>query len=251
MVNRTQRKIFYGAGYLLLFTLFGVLVYSATRQEPSCFDGVQNQEEEGIDCGGPCDEDCALRFLEAPRITDTKFVVVDGFIVVVGELYNPNEAYGARLIDYTISVSSADGRVRYSTSGTTFLYGGERKLIIEAIPEANVGVFERVEITIENPLWERIGAFSEPRLTLLVESVVYNESEGGLRIHGRIRNEEARRASVVNIAAVLYDKNGRLAGASKTEIALEEFEEKEFVILHPFVDDINTELTAISYEARR
>lgn len=45
----------------------GALLVNVTF-EPTCFDGIQNQGEVGIDCGGPCDE-CAIVSLEAPEST--------------------------------------------------------------------------------------------------------------------------------------------------------------------------------------
>ena len=38
---------------LILITI-AVVVFSYLYEAPTCIDGKQNQEEDGIDCGGPC-----------------------------------------------------------------------------------------------------------------------------------------------------------------------------------------------------
>ena len=49
-----QKRINIILFYLLLLALFFGFIYFMTRPEMTCTDGIKNQGEEGIDCGGPC-----------------------------------------------------------------------------------------------------------------------------------------------------------------------------------------------------
>ena len=49
---KKQLKIFSGFAVLVLLIVLGGIYYF--EPSPSCFDKIQNQNEEGIDCGGVC-----------------------------------------------------------------------------------------------------------------------------------------------------------------------------------------------------
>jgi len=42
----------------LIFLIAGIAIFSSCKDDPTCFDGEQNQGELGIDCCGPCDSAC-------------------------------------------------------------------------------------------------------------------------------------------------------------------------------------------------
>ena len=55
MSYKSRKQFFYGIIYLVIFGLIGAGIYFAlTSKEATCFDGIQNQNEEGVDCGGSC-----------------------------------------------------------------------------------------------------------------------------------------------------------------------------------------------------
>ena len=61
----TQRQLFYALGALFIVVVLGTLVwYGFFYQRATCTDNIQNQNEEGVDCGGVCAKLCV-----APPVT--------------------------------------------------------------------------------------------------------------------------------------------------------------------------------------
>ena len=53
------RRVQYGGGVAVFFiALFTAVYYLYLFQPASCFDGIQNHGETGVDCGGPCVRIC-------------------------------------------------------------------------------------------------------------------------------------------------------------------------------------------------
>ena len=60
-----KRQIIYLAlvvGFFIFVTT--VFLFFLLYETPTCFDGKQNQEEIGIDCGGPCVRLCVFQVEE-------------------------------------------------------------------------------------------------------------------------------------------------------------------------------------------
>ena len=66
------RRLYYGSGFFLVSALFCVGIYFVFFAQPAtCFDGVMNGSETGIDCGGGCVRVCAAD-VAAPRVVWAK-----------------------------------------------------------------------------------------------------------------------------------------------------------------------------------
>lgn len=61
-----KRKLF---SYYTFFLLLSLLIFSCRKEESeSCSDGIKNQSETGIDCGGPCGNVCDTVKIQLPFI---------------------------------------------------------------------------------------------------------------------------------------------------------------------------------------
>lgn len=115
------RRIQYGSGFALVWLLVGVLVYFTNYYEPaSCFDGVMNASERGIDCGGGCVRICAMDTLP-PRVVWAKsFEIAPGQYNAVAYVENPNQTAATPELAYTFELLR-DGVVVGQVSGVTVL----------------------------------------------------------------------------------------------------------------------------------
>ena len=67
-MQRRIKKIVYGVFWNALLLGIVILVYITWLvPKPSCTDGIQNQNETGVDCGGSCTA-CSLKHLEQMRV---------------------------------------------------------------------------------------------------------------------------------------------------------------------------------------
>ena len=98
---------------------FLVIVSIATfYKAPSCSDGVQNQGEAGIDCGGPCLYRCTAQE-QPPTVLFTKAIPNgEGRIDAVAEVENKNPDAAAKNVPYRITFYGADQVLVGEVSGT-------------------------------------------------------------------------------------------------------------------------------------
>ena len=59
MTWAAKRQLQYLSGFLaIILVIVLIIIAPYLRSDPTCFDGKQNGNEEGIDCGGSCDLIC-------------------------------------------------------------------------------------------------------------------------------------------------------------------------------------------------
>ena len=69
------------------------IIWYANYTPPSCFDSKQNQDEEGVDCGGKNCIPCANKIAEPTILWSRFFVLKDGFVDGAALIENPNEFF--------------------------------------------------------------------------------------------------------------------------------------------------------------
>lgn len=103
-----QRLIILGVGgsIVLLFTL-GVVWVSFTGA-PSCTDRKLNQQEEGIDCGGPCSKLCTETSL-APNIVFARSIKQGNHTDLIAHVENKTPSAGSARATFSIQGFSGNG----------------------------------------------------------------------------------------------------------------------------------------------
>ena len=115
------RRFYYGSGFLLFWVLVGTWAYFAHFYvPPSCFDGEQNGDETGIDCGGVCVRICASEVTPPSIRWAQSFKVVDGQYNAVAYIENQNANAAAPEVGYSFSLYDDNGLITES-KGTTIL----------------------------------------------------------------------------------------------------------------------------------
>ena len=88
-----RRKLIYATIAVgMIITVLLILYFSLFYRTPTCFDGIMNGSESGIDCGGKCSRLCQNAFLQ-PHIEwgEAKLEKVsDGLYNVSSYIVNPN-----------------------------------------------------------------------------------------------------------------------------------------------------------------
>ena len=80
----------------------GFIAYRVLYEAPTCSDGVQNGDEEGVDCGGACDRVCSFQAVDPIVLWERFFEVGPGVYNTVALIENPNVNTIAR--DVTVCV---------------------------------------------------------------------------------------------------------------------------------------------------
>ena len=195
-------------------------------KSPTCFDGVQNEGEFGIDCGGPCQKLCQSAFLPAKILWSDSEVIAPGTYNLAAYIQNPN-IYGVAVnVPYTFSFFDDQGVLITQVHGTmvsppnrdTLAFAGAVK-VGARIPAKN-GVtftFDRDPIWIK--AFDSLGNISIGTPEYKENSVTSSAaSQGGVGAYLQvpIGNRALVPYTGVTVFAVLYDRNGNHVGFSKT-----------------------------------
>ncbi len=230
-----NKKIIYGFFFLLVAAGIGLLVYqSFLKPAPSCTDGIQNQGEEKIDCGGPCTA-CELIELQDLRVTRAPkvFAAGDGTIAVVAEVLNPNRDYTAKTFPYTLLIYESSGRLIEEVAGETSAGALRRVLILETGVKTYHKSIARMELRLGTPGWEK--SITALRPSVSVSSGPETTNSGSLiRVSGSVKNESSFDVSGVRLIAVIADQYGKELFASKTILsAIPASGERDFSVAFP------------------
>jgi len=232
---RFRKRLFYILFLLLIITLFFFPKFYRIIFYPSCYNGKQDFNEEGIDCGGPC-VPCEVKKLQ-DLIIEKPIVLIypDNTMDIVGIVKNPNKKYGLREFEYKFILYGSN-KEKYEINGRSFILPMENKYIIEQNKELPNFVISDSELKIyfDERNWEAIN-FEPIKITLLNYSVENNEFKG------EILNENYVDYPQVNLNFIFKDEIGDIVGTFKTVVyELKSGEKREIYInnLPKFIGDV-------------
>jgi len=217
---RIRRQFVVVLVVLTPFVLIGYFLVLKLLPTPTCFDNRKNQEERGIDCGGPCIP-CELRNPEQLEIFWVHLVPVRKNIYDVAVfLRNPNEVLSSSDLEYEFSLFDEVGLVTIKT-GHTFILPQEQVHIIEANIKTNRPV-NKVEFRVLKMGWQ---LRSKERFNLVTERLDYKVVEEKNRKQGLVEanifNQTPFSFREVEINFVVLDKDSNLLGVNR--IVVENF----------------------------
>ena len=222
----SRRKVLYlaVAGAIaagVLFVLYGVFFTAA----PTCFDGTQNQNERGIDCGGVCTLLCSnierqpvvlwARSFQTDTLSTTLGQV--GIYTVAAYVQNQNGSAGARAMRYSFQLFDEKNSLVVERDGVIDLPPVQTIPIVEQ--NINVGTRSIARVLFafsEVPVWERVPASNIPTLQVSQQ----NLASDGSRLSATVTNNSEADAPELAVVAVLFDQAGIARAASKSILSL-------------------------------
>lgn len=206
----TKRQLQYalvvlGAILVAAIALWFTFFYKA----PTCSDGVMNQKEEGVDCGGQCTKVC-----EAPAVSalwSRSVKVADGVYHAVAMVRNPATDAGTNNLPYTFFLYDADNILVAQRSGSMILEPGETVPLLET----NIVTRERVPVKtfveFGRAIWRERSRTQSP---VVVNSEVFDPE--ALRLTARVSNSTPTLVPKVILTALVYGKDEVVIAASQT-----------------------------------
>lgn len=217
MSRRLTKQIFIAFIFFIILAVGFFLIYFAVQLEPSCSDGIKNQNETDIDCGGVCSS-CELARPEKIEVVWSKAVLSqNNFYDVAVKINNPNQNLGSNQIPYALRLYDRNNVLAGERSGTTFILPNQTKYIIELKIES-AEVVNNIQISFGEIKWQ-LSEESLPRLTILQKeySRLDNTPEGD-QVKGIIVNESEVSFSKVYVSILLFDSDHKLVGLNIAEI---------------------------------
>jgi hypothetical protein len=211
--------------YVIILIVFvgtlGLLVtYPYFHKAPTCFDGKQNGNETGIDCGGSCALACTDQVNKISILWARSFEVVPGRYNAVAYLENKNTTAAVDKITYTFRFADQNNVYIGKRDGTAFIPPGQRFAIFE--PAVDVGnsvpVYTTFQFT-ENPVWIQVPAQKVSELQLAISNINLSGQDTAPKLSASIQNNSLFIIPNLNVVAILYDAAGNAVSASSTYIA--------------------------------
>lgn len=210
------RRVQYGTGFgLFLMLVFGLVYYNYFYEVPTCFDGTQNGNERGVDCGGACTRICAFDVIQPAATWARSFRVTDGQYNAVAYIENRNRAAATPEIPYTFSLYDEDGLIT-ERSGTTILPPDSSYPVFESRIDTQGRVPTQTFIELgEASMWVPAGAGSDQ---FTVRSRTLTNVDARPRLDAILYNNSLTEAREVEVIATIFDQNGNALNSSRTFI---------------------------------
>lgn len=258
MSIRLAKQIVYMAFYIVLWFFIIWDGYSFfIRPAPSCFDHIQNQGEQGVDCGGPCATVCAASTQPIAVQSVNAFAASAGADTFLAKIANANAGDSAQSFDYSFNVYDASGTLLKSYPGQSYLYGQQLKYLVLVNQPVPDGV-ANADLTITNVNWVKDSAIgAAPQIAVQDVSTQIATSSAGVSgaivATGQIANNDVATFNDVLVVVVFKDSNGNPVGASQTEIdSIAPTQIENFAVNYPFSAGINPDATEVeAYTVRQ
>jgi len=222
---------------LVVGTIVIVSAYPIYRtfiyHEPSCFDDIRNQDEEGADCGGACQKVCSFRVTPLVVEWSRFFEVMPGNYDLAALVENRNFNAGIESIGYTFELYDNQSTMIGEKKGSVFVNPGEKFVIYEPNIRTGGRVPTRVFFDFEKePSWIDGTTFKQP---LSIKSrTLSGPYDPQPRLEASIFNDSIDLFSNVMVIAVVYDSARNAIAASQTVIeSIGKEEEKEIFFTWP------------------
>jgi hypothetical protein len=196
-----------------------VLSYTVLHKAPSCGDGVQNQGEAGVDCGGPCPYLCQSQ-VQPPTILYTKTLPGNaGRTDVVASIENKNAAAAAKGVPYTITLYGAGQAFVQQISGTIdLLPAATVPVYVSGIPSGNQAVV-RAFLTIDPAAPRWYAATGAGLVRPIVTNTLISGTATSPRIDATLSNPSIKDLADIPVVIFVHDAQGAVIAASKTIVA--------------------------------
>ena len=206
--------------YLLIFAGLSTLVYSWLKPVESCFDQKINQNEQGVDCGGVCQERCNVLSQVNLEVKENGFVEsgISGKYDLFSRIFNPNNDFGSGSFSYEFDLKDAAGTSLGKFSGENFILPGEEKYLVATnVPSGTVP--SEINLTIQNVKWEEFVNYEKPQLKIINRNYLETSSGVGFsEAFGLLKNESPFDFSTIKINMILKDSSGKIVALNSTVI---------------------------------
>lgn len=210
-------------GLITLIVLGVPLVYFAftllSEPESTCVDNIQNQNEEGIDCGGDCPFPCPIDARDSIEVASTHILPIGQNVYDIAiRVRNPDLELGMTNINYTLAINDITGEPITILRGRGFLLPKEEFYIIAPAvqmaraPGSASVMFDDItwgRPVVDNPQFEIINSVYQ---TLPAGSIFASEATGV------VRNNSTFGFDSVTVSILLSDERGDLISIATSEV---------------------------------
>ena len=213
-----RRKATYLSGVSLFFIIIIlIIVVPKLFKTATCFDGIKNQNETGIDCGGPCQTLCKAGYIN-PVVQWVRWAKVtsSGAYNFLAYVENPNIGAGVYSAPYDFKIYDKDDVLLFEKNGITYIPPNKNF----AIFEDGVNILDKTPARISftfapGATWQKM---DNRELGVVSDSSVLSKESTKPRVDAVIRNKTLQELKNIEVVAILYGSNDNAVAFSRTKI---------------------------------
>jgi hypothetical protein len=206
-------SILVGALVVAFLALISIATFYKT---PSCSDGVQNQGEAGIDCGGSCAYLCSTETLP-PTVLFTKALISGtGRTDIVASIENKNPHAVAKAVPYRVQIYGPDRLPIGVQTGSIDLPPGATVPVFLAGIATGKQPVASAFLEIDPAALKWVATGSDPRVVPTVSGTVQSGSPEAPRIEVTLKNGSVSALSNVRVIVFVRDVRREIIAASQT-----------------------------------
>lgn len=209
---------------LLIISILGAFVallgigawFLFAYEGPSCSDGEQNQDEEGVDCGGSCAYLCSVG-LVPPSVEFARYVSPQsGRTDVIAYIENSNAAAAARGVSFTIELLNSANAVVATKEGSVDL--PPSSVVPVFVPNFFSGSQDvaRVFLEIDTATFRWFSYRDERTVPRVLGTTI--EAGDAPRITAQLANDSAVPLRGVRAVITVFNAAGNAIAASQTVV---------------------------------
>ncbi|MDD9868251.1 MAG: hypothetical protein OXU73_02905 [Candidatus Campbellbacteria bacterium] len=211
-----RRKLIINSIIFIVFVIIFVLFVLWWRYEPpTCQDGLQNQDELGVDCGGICGSICPFESV-SPTVLWTRVFHSNDTYQIVSYIRNTNTDLTARDAKYDIALFDRNNVKINPLSGTvTLLPSSITPVFISMRIEEGDDIPNRAFLEFTDGIeWSRSTVDEkETKLRIINERLVLDEETP--RVEGEVENLSLNPIRNIDFFATVFDEEGNAIAASR------------------------------------
>jgi hypothetical protein len=199
----------------VVFVVFAIYILVGLYEPPSCSDGVQNQQELGIDCEGPCELLCPQTVAPLKVRWARSLEVSSNMWSAIAYVENPNIEGYVRDLQYVFTFYDRSGELLLERRGTTFATHEQILPIFEGrIDTGDTSPYRTVLQFVGGTPWVRVPSVYDVEV---VEETLRN-TQTKPTLTAQLINQEPRILNDVMVVAIVYDIDGNAIAASETYV---------------------------------
>ena len=209
--------------YISLFSMLVIIVsapviyFKFIKKTPTCFDGVLNQDERNVDCGGVCQKICLDEAKPIVVQFERFFESAPGVFMAVAQVENVNQQAHVKKAPYAFRVYDKEGVLLEERKGVAFIPPSATFPILEYSIYAGERIPAKVSFYFEdNLLWEK-GNIVLPKIELVNQS--FTEGESSVALRADVVSKEVYAIKNLKAIALIYDTKNNVRRSSSTVIA--------------------------------
>jgi len=200
---------------------FAATVLIATFSEtPTCSDGVQNQDETGVDCGGSCAYLCVADTLPPTVLFTQAFANGVGGTDVVASVENKNAGAAAKDVPYRVTLYGVGQSLIQEVTGTLDLPPSTSVPVYVPGIASGKQTVTQAFLTIDpsSPKWYALTAAQ--RSVPGVSNITLGGTTAAPRVEAVLTNSTVNIFTNVRVIVLVHDAQKDVIAASQTIVSL-------------------------------